>query len=100
MSIGNEPESEVTVDNRQESVGEFNGGGGESGDDQEVFRKWDRSSEVREKGDALDHWGRRIGVLEDMLELERRSSEVMKTRPGVQELHGTTRAVLELKWAY
>ncbi|KAF8135540.1 hypothetical protein EV363DRAFT_1294400 [Boletus edulis] len=87
MSIGNEPESEVTVGNRQESVGEFNGDGGESRDDWEVFQKWDRSSEVREKVDALDHWGRRIGVSKDMTELERRSSEVTKTRPGVQELH-------------
>ncbi|KAF8121396.1 hypothetical protein EV363DRAFT_1302160 [Boletus edulis] len=59
----------------------------ESGDDREVFRKWDRSSEVQEKVDALDHWGRRIGVSKDMTELERRSSEVTKTRPGVQELH-------------
>ncbi|KAF8125861.1 hypothetical protein EV363DRAFT_1298950 [Boletus edulis] len=68
MSIGNEPELEVTVDNRQESVGEFDGGGG--------------------KEDALDHWGRRIGLSEDMVELEWMSLEVTKTRPGVQELHG------------
>ncbi|KAF8139737.1 hypothetical protein EV363DRAFT_1292133 [Boletus edulis] len=70
-----------------ENDGEGNNKLKESGDDWEVFRKWDRSSEVREKGDALDHWGRRIGVSEDMAELEQRSSEVMKTRPGVQELH-------------
>ncbi|KAF8139722.1 hypothetical protein EV363DRAFT_1292125 [Boletus edulis] len=80
---------ELTME-EMEAGAEDNGEGNElkeSGDDREVFRKWDRSSEVREKGDALDHWGRRIGVSEDMVELERRSSEVTKTRPGVQELH-------------